>query len=178
MVSLEKGSLQPESDFAIVANDATVVGTKSPADPSPQPDSKDVVDASDATVAGAKRPADRSPQPDSMDVVMVDAEDADPEPAVKKSKVVDGTARPKRTRAVKKEDDKVEVKPTTTASAKGKGKAVKDENEEEEEKVVMKTVIKKGKAPVDELCSLQSKPPLRSSGSDDSNFHRNPPRLC
>ncbi|KAF8251255.1 PARP-domain-containing protein [Wilcoxina mikolae CBS 423.85] len=165
LTSVEKGAKQPESDHVINASVA------------PQS-------------SGVKRAADTA-LPDTKD-------DEEPEPAAKKSKAVDGTARPKR--GAKKvpepvkdeeEEEEEEAKPKKTTRAKGKGKAkqnVKDEEEEEvkpkkttlakgkgkvkqnmkeeekeeeeeeeeeEEKPVMKTVVKKGKAPVDEMSGLQ-----------------------
>lgn len=143
LTSIEKEAKQPESEYAVDTSAA------------PQP-------------SGVKRTADTAAS-DSKD-------DEEPEPAAKKSKAIDGTSRPKRGAKKAPEPDKdqeeeeeeeVKLKKTTLVKGKGKAKAKKnvkeeedkeEEEEEEEEKPVMKTVVKKGKAPVDEMSDLQSEP--------------------
>lgn len=161
-----------------------------------QPESDYPVSAADASQAGPSQGEKRAAHPDAKD------DDQEPEPAVKKAKAVDGTARPKRgakkepepvkdggAKKDEKKDDKdekgdeenadkdeeEEEKPAAkkkkkAAPAKGKAKAKKQtkkdedeqKNDDQEEKEaedtpVMKTVIKKGKAPVDVLSGLSCK---------------------
>jgi poly [ADP-ribose] polymerase len=144
LTSIEKEAKQPESEYAVDASAA------------PQP-------------SGVKRTADTAAS-DSKD-------DEEPEPAAKKSKAIDGTSRPKRgakkapepdkDQEEEEEEEEVKLKKTTLVKGKGKAKAKKnvkeeedkeEEEEEEEEKPVMKTIVKKGKAPVDEISGLQSEP--------------------
>lgn len=84
------------------------------------------------------------------------------------SKKPKAAAKGKKNEKLTDEEKPVPVKPKTTARGKGKGKGKakqeitpepeEDEEEaEEEQKPKMKTVIKKGKAPVDELCPGSSK---------------------
>lgn len=92
---------------------------------------------------------------DDQDDVMTDAVTQIKEDKVKKIKVDDST------KARKEEEEETEVKPAETktkASTKGKGKAKKEPTPEIEEivKPKMKTVIKKGRAPVDEYCPIAS----------------------
>lgn len=113
---------------------------------------------------------------DKMDVD--EDEEEEEKPAPKKAGVVKG-------KKEKVEEKKADPKPVAAkGKAKGKGKAVAkvtpkdDEEEEEEEKEVkkeevkpkMKTIIKKGKAPVDEFCPNRGRLPLIHSNY--SMMHR------
>lgn len=110
----------------------------------------------------------------------VDMEDAPP-------KAADGV---KTVKGEDEEDTKDAAKPEekkAKASTKGKGKAKKEPTPEPEEvKPKMKTVIKKGKAPVDEYCPLASMFPSIFLGLSDKallltifdRFYRQSPCLC
>jgi hypothetical protein len=86
--------------------------------------------------------------------------DEDEEEEKPKAKVTRGKSKAKATKdeeeepEAKKDDEETEEKPKAKSTKKGKAKA---EEEPEKEEVKMKTVVKKGRAPVDEYSGLQCK---------------------
>lgn len=104
---------------------------------------------------------DKDKDADKMDI---DGEEEEEKPAPKKTKAA---AKGKKVKDEEKDADAKLVTAQTKGKGKGKGKAApksEDEQEEEEEeeevKPNMKTVIKKGKAPVDELCPGAGRHPV------------------
>ncbi|KAI5793031.1 poly-ribose polymerase [Geopyxis carbonaria] len=130
--SVEKNDKQPEANYQLADNPSTTNTIRAPP---PQPPVQSIVNSSPEPSLSKKRTSSRKKTEVVKDTENVEDEDKDDEPPTKKSK-------------------------STTLKTKRNGKAaanpVKDEDSDEApgEDVKMKTVIKKGKAPVDELCSL------------------------
>lgn len=128
-------------------------------------DEKDNPPAKKTRAAVKGKPVNKDKDADKMDI---DEDEGEEKPAPKKAGVV---AKVKKAKDEEKGADAKPVTAQTKGKGKGKGKAVaktapKSEEEDEEEvekeeiKPKMKTVIKKGKAPVDELCPGASRHPL------------------
>ena len=186
--SVDAGGKEPEADYAL---DATAVGSQ----PSgTKRAAKDDVEEEDPASKKAKA-VDGTARPKRGKVTAPVPADgppaattrprgeksATPAPALKeeddgdedKKKVAVGKARPKKAvnppTPVKEEEGEEEQpvpkKIPVKGKGKGKAKAKAEKEEEEEEVVVMKTVVKKGKAPVDELSGLANSHHVYVDGS-------------
>lgn len=140
--SIEKKKVLPTTGFALngpssTQNDSTAAATVT----------------ADSNDTSKKRPS-RAMKKEESDVAMLDLADA-----------TDNVPRKRPSRAAKKEDPEPEepaakkAKKTVAVGKKKKGAAgdgaVKsDDSEEAEDTPVMKKVVRKGKAPVDEMCPL------------------------
>lgn len=142
-----------------------------------------------ATAVSRRRAKDGEQDEDKMDIDKDEEEEEEKEQPVVKGDSAAAKVKTSEGVGPKGTEKPTAINPKTPAMSrgKGKGKAKKEatpepeeEGEEEEEKKEdevkpkMKTVIKKGKAPVDELCPGSSKPPHFF----DVLTHPNTPHRC